>query len=99
MTDILKQPPGAKGKKALLRFFLAAVAMVGSATVLPLQAGAMDLSIRPFKYAASDAQLGHLRERIRDTRWPEKETVADSSQGVQLSKIRELARYWATDYD
>jgi len=99
MTDILKQSPGAKGKKALLRYFLAAVAVAGSATILPLQAGAADLSIRPFKYTASETQLSDLRERIRDTRWPEKETVADSSQGVQLSKIRELARYWATDYD
>ncbi|WDZ81297.1 epoxide hydrolase (plasmid) [Ensifer adhaerens] len=99
MTDILNQPPGARRKSASLRYLLAAVAMVGSATMLPVQASAANLSIRPFKYTASEVQLGQLRERIRDTRWPEKETVGDSSQGVQLSKIRELARYWATDYD
>ena len=43
--------------------------------------------------------LVDLRRRIAATRWPEKETVADQSQGVQLATIQELARYWATDYD
>lgn len=99
MTNILKQPLATNRKRAALRNLLAAVAIVGSATMAPLQASAVDLSIRPFKYTASEAQLGHLRERILDTRWPEKETVGDSSQGVQLSKIRKLARYWATGYD
>ena len=46
-----------------------------------------------------EEELVDLRRRIAATRWPEKETVADQSQGVQLATIQELARYWATDYD
>jgi len=56
-------------------------------------------TIRPFSFRASEAELSELRRRIRTTRWPEKETVADHSQGVPLAAMRELARYWATDYD
>jgi pimeloyl-ACP methyl ester carboxylesterase len=56
-------------------------------------------SVRPFSFRASDEELAKLRRRITDTRWPEKETVADHSQGVPLGAMRELARYWATDYD
>ena len=47
----------------------------------------------------SDKEIQALRARIADTRWPDEEIVADHSQGVQLAVIRELARYWATDYD
>jgi pimeloyl-ACP methyl ester carboxylesterase len=43
--------------------------------------------------------LNNLRRRIADTQWPEMETVGDSSQGVPLATMRELARYWSTDYD
>ena len=46
-----------------------------------------------------EAALVDLRTRIAATRWPERETVADASQGVQLATIQELARYWATEYD
>src|SRR3954469_10617666 len=60
---------------------------------------AADASIRPFRYHASDAQLADLKRRILATRWPEKEPVADSSQGVPLATMQDLARYWATDYD
>ena len=56
-------------------------------------------SIRPFTYHATDAELNDLRRRIKATRWPEKENVADTSQGVPLAPLQELARYWATDYD
>ncbi len=55
--------------------------------------------IRPFRFEASEADLVDLRRRIEATRWPEKETVTDSSQGVQLATMQKLARYWATDYD
>ena len=55
--------------------------------------------IRPFTYRASDEALADLRRRILATRWPEKETVADDSQGVPLAPLQELARYWAGDYD
>ena len=60
---------------------------------------APDASIRPFQFHATDEQLADLKRRILATRWPEKETVSDSSQGVPLATIRDLAQYWATDYD
>ncbi|MFL6775641.1 MAG: epoxide hydrolase N-terminal domain-containing protein, partial [Sphingomicrobium sp.] len=66
-----------------------------AATVQP----AVDTSIRPFQFHASDAQLAALKRRILATRWPERETVSDSSQGVPLATMQELARYWARDYD
>src|SRR5258706_16450452 len=55
--------------------------------------------IRPFTVETPQAELDALRARIGATRWPEKETVADQSQGVQSATIQELARYWASDYD
>jgi pimeloyl-ACP methyl ester carboxylesterase len=55
--------------------------------------------IRPFTIQTPEAELEALRTRVSDTRWPEKETVADQSQGVQSATIQELARYWASDYD
>src|SRR5687767_15184732 len=56
-------------------------------------------AIRPFQVNVRDADLTELRRRIEATRWPERETVADASQGVQLATMQELARYWATEYD
>jgi pimeloyl-ACP methyl ester carboxylesterase len=56
-------------------------------------------AIRPFKASFSDAQLKDLRKRIQNTQWPEKETVSDQSQGVQLAAIKKLADYWANGYD
>jgi pimeloyl-ACP methyl ester carboxylesterase len=56
-------------------------------------------SIRPFEFHASDEALQDLRRRIAATKWPERETVSDESQGVQLATMQKLARYWATDYD
>jgi pimeloyl-ACP methyl ester carboxylesterase len=58
-----------------------------------------DKAIRPFKFTASKEALADMRKRIAATRWPDKETVTDKSQGVQLATIQKLARYWATDYD
>ncbi len=55
--------------------------------------------ILPFHIKASEAALKDLRQRIKETRWPDKETVNDESQGVQLATMQKLAHYWATDYD
>ena len=55
--------------------------------------------IRPFRIDVPQEDLDGLRRRIAATQWPEKETVTDQSQGVQLATMQELARYWATDYD
>jgi pimeloyl-ACP methyl ester carboxylesterase len=56
-------------------------------------------AIRPFEVGFSDAEITDLRRRISATRWPERETVTDDSQGVPLELMQELADYWATDYD
>jgi pimeloyl-ACP methyl ester carboxylesterase len=58
-----------------------------------------DVEVRPFHFKASDEALKDLRRRIAATRFPERETVADQSQGVQLATIQQLARYWETEYD
>src|SRR5256714_4356602 len=55
--------------------------------------------ISPFHVDTPEEELAELRRRIAATRWPSKELVPDRSQGVQLATIRELARYWETDYD
>src|SRR5215212_4514133 len=56
-------------------------------------------AIRPFTIETPEADLEDLRARIKATRWPEKETVADQSQGVQLHTMQKLASYWLNDYD
>jgi pimeloyl-ACP methyl ester carboxylesterase len=55
--------------------------------------------VRPFRVNVSKDAIDDLRRRIEATRWPEKETVADETQGVQLETMQELARYWASEYD
>ncbi|OWV97196.1 epoxide hydrolase family protein [Rhizobium sp. R693] len=55
--------------------------------------------IRPFKAQVPESALNDLRRRLAATRWPDGETVADRSQGVQPTKLRELVKYWQTDYD
>jgi pimeloyl-ACP methyl ester carboxylesterase len=62
-------------------------------------AAVRDETIRRFHVNFSDADLADLHRRIVATRWPDKETVADASQGVQLATMQKLAQYWATDYD
>jgi pimeloyl-ACP methyl ester carboxylesterase len=57
------------------------------------------IDIRPFRVEIPDEELAELRRRIKATRWPSKELVADRSQGVQLATLQALARYWTTDYD
>src|SRR2546428_2926578 len=56
-------------------------------------------AIRPFQVNVPEAELTELRRRISATKWPERETVTDATQGVQLATIQALARYWATEYD
>lgn len=56
-------------------------------------------TLRPFRAHFPDEALSDLKRRIQATRWPDKETVADDSQGVQLATMQALARYWASDYD
>ncbi|HKC51683.1 MAG TPA: epoxide hydrolase, partial [Myxococcota bacterium] len=56
-------------------------------------------AIRPFQVKFPDAEVSELRRRISATKWPERETVTDSSQGVQLATMQKLASYWGTEYD
>ncbi len=56
-------------------------------------------AIRPFQVNIPEAELTELRRRINATRSPERETVADFSQGVPLATMQKLARYWTTEYD
>lgn len=58
-----------------------------------------DTAIRPFRVSIPDEQLIDLRRRIAATRWPDKETVNDQSQGIQLAKLKPLVEYWGTGYD
>jgi pimeloyl-ACP methyl ester carboxylesterase len=81
------------------RTVLAATAAPGAAAPKRSDATEGDDGIRPFRIDITEEALVDLRRRIAATRWPEKETVADQSQGVQLATIQKLARYWATDYD
>jgi pimeloyl-ACP methyl ester carboxylesterase len=60
---------------------------------------AQDNTIRPFRVSFSDAELTDLRRRVNATRWPERETVTDDSQGVPLAMMQDLAAYWGTKYD
>ena len=60
---------------------------------------APDDTIRPFQVSFPEAELAELRRRVNATRWPERETVSDDSQGVRLAMMQDLARHWETDYD
>ena len=59
----------------------------------------MGQEILPFLIEVPEAELAELRRRLRQTRWPERETVADWSQGVPLAYLRDLCAYWANGYD
>ncbi len=74
-------------------------AAFGEPVSAPVGSLVQDASIRPFRVAVPDAALAELRRRIAATRWPEKETVADQSQGVPLATLRELLRSWGSDHD
>ena len=65
----------------------------------PSEETGQDTSLRPFEFHASDEDLTDLKRRVAATRWPERETVPDASQGVQLSTMQKLADYWANEYD
>ena len=62
-------------------------------------ATAATAAIRPFQVNVPEADLTDLRQRIKATRWPDRETVDDATQGVQLALSRKVADYWSTDYD
>jgi pimeloyl-ACP methyl ester carboxylesterase len=82
------------------RAVLATSAAAAAISLLPGQlAAAGDDAIRPFKVDVPADAIADLRRRIAATRWPDRETVDDPSQGTQLAKLQELMRYWGTDYN
>jgi pimeloyl-ACP methyl ester carboxylesterase len=97
MEDVMSS----KSLSPTRRELLAVSAAAGVISTLPgtLLAAAGNDSIRPFKVGFPQGEIDELRRRIASTRWPERETVADASQGVRLATTQKLARYWATDYD
>ena len=85
---------------SLRRGLLAAAAAAAIVLPAPVRADSPDdPSIRPFRVHVPDSDLVDMKRRIAATRWPDKETVADASQGAQLAKLQDLVRYWGTGYD
>src|SRR5258706_8823759 len=93
-TDQLEITPSVAAPRNL-------TARTAGASLAPQREQAADKNaIRPFQVTnVPEAELVELRRRINATRWPDRETVTDASQGVQLTTIQALAQYWATDYD
>src|SRR5215475_7129757 len=87
-------------RRRLLGTATMSVAVAFAANLLPPQlAAAQDEAIRPFRINIPEADLVDLRRRIAATRWPDRETVNDRSQGAPLANFQELLRYWEADYD
>src|SRR5215468_4324862 len=74
-------------------------AMTSTTTQATQQTASENADIRPFKVSFPDSDLAELKSRIKATRWPEKETVDDDTQGVRLATIQALAKYWLNDHD
>ncbi len=81
------------------RAFLALAAVAATPAAPALGKTTMTETIKPFHLAVHDSVLEDLRERLSKTRWPDRETVADTSQGPQLAKVQALCEYWRTRYD
>lgn len=90
-----------KDRRQFLSTAAMGIAAAGAASLLSARSApaAEGAAIRPFHIDIPKDALANLRERVTMARWPDRETVADPSQGVQLKTIQELAQYWRTDYD
>ena len=78
---------------------LAIAALLSALTASARSFDTDDTAVRPFRAHVPQAALNDMRKRARATRWPDRETAADDSQGVQLERLQALVHYWATDYD
>jgi pimeloyl-ACP methyl ester carboxylesterase len=90
-----------QNRRQLMKSVTKGVAFASAARLFPASsslAAAPDV-VRPFRVEIPDSDLVDLRRRLEATRWPDRETVGDPSQGVQLQTLRQLVRYWATNYD
>lgn len=105
MTDVLHPAKGGHGTAIVLgsamAVLMAFTPSLAVETVKPPQSetASADDSIRPFQVHVDQAQIDDLKARIRNARWPDKETVGDISQGIQLARVQDLVRYWGSDYD
>ena len=88
-------------RRQLLTAVAMGIAAAGTASLFPAYqaAAATNDALRPFRITVPEEALVDLRRRLAATRWPDKETVADESQGVQLATMQQLAEYWQTGYD
>ena len=85
--------------KSLVAFTVAIIPLLAGNRSEAADAGQDPNAIRPFHINFPKEAVAGMRKRVAATRWPDKETVTDASQGVQLATMQKLARYWATDYD
>jgi len=97
-SAMLRRSLTTRAAVALLAFATTIIPALADEAGATAAAGNTD-AIRPFHIHVSEEALVDLRRRIADTRWPDKETVNDQSQGVQLAKIKDLVQYWGTGYD
>jgi pimeloyl-ACP methyl ester carboxylesterase len=88
-------------RRKLLAGAAMGLAAAGAASLFPIHSApaATNDAIRPFRINVPEEALVDLRRRLVATRWPEKETVDDDSQGVPLETLQELVRHWQIDYD
>jgi pimeloyl-ACP methyl ester carboxylesterase len=86
-------------RRRALAVFAAALGLAVLAGQSIFSSAVADTAIRPFQVHVPEAALADLRRRIAETRWPDKETVTDGSQGNQLGKLQEIVRYWGSGYD
>src|SRR5262245_11277985 len=96
-----ERPHGFLDRLSRRRFLKGSATAIG-ATCLPNVAnvfGDRNSTVAPFTYRAPQSALDDLKYRLEHTRWPERETVNDWSQGVPLSELRALVEYWRKDYD
>jgi len=99
-TDTTRQEIDRLSRRSLLAASAAgSAALLASAGYAEMAFGAAAGQIRPFKVRFPDEAIVDLRRRIAATRWPDRETVADQSQGVQLARMQQLVRHWGADYD
>ena len=88
-------------RRRLLGTAAMGIVVASAASLLPLRLAAASANdaIRPFRVSVPEKDLVDLRARIAATRWPDRETVNDQSQGIQLAKLKPLVEYWGTGYD
>ena len=94
MSERSSSPP-----RSVLAAFAATLGIAVLAGQSIFSSAVGDTALRPFQVHVPEAALADLRRRIAETRWPDKETVTDRSQGNQLGTLQEIVRYWGTDYN